>query len=84
MAVGSGESAFSVAEQFAFNESRDQGAAVDWNKRLFARGTAEVYRARDQFLACAALAQDKYRMRALGGGRAAPPGADRAAMESRG
>src|SRR5208337_4173784 len=51
-----GESAFLVAEQFAFDEGGDERSAVDGYKGTVGHGSAKVKRAGDQFLAGSAFA----------------------------
>ena len=60
-AVGAGEGAALVAEQFADHELLRQRGAVDRHERVAAARRAVVQRARDQFLARAGLALDQDR-----------------------
>jgi len=59
-AVGAGEGAFFMAEQFAFQNGRRQGAATHRHKGLGLSGTAVVNQVGDQFLARPAFAVDHY------------------------
>ena len=61
-ADGSGERTLNITEQFAFDQGRHQRSAIHRNERPVAQRPRMVNRARNQFLAGAALAQDQHRM----------------------
>ena len=60
LAVGAGEGAFFVAEEFAFQQGFGKGGAVDRYKRAVVAGAAGVDGPGDQFLAGARLAADEH------------------------
>ena len=60
-AVGAGERAALVAEQFAFEQGLGEGGAIDRDERLGGARAAAMDRAGDQFLAGAGLARDQHR-----------------------
>ena len=57
----SGEGAFFVAEEFAFNQRRNQRAAIDGDKRTVGKCAAEMNGAGDQLFSGSALAGDEHR-----------------------
>src|SRR5579883_889609 len=60
-AEGAGEGALLVAEQFAFDQGGNEGAAVDGDEGAAGERSAEVDGAGDQFLAGAAFAGNEHR-----------------------
>src|ERR1700687_3714268 len=58
---GSGESAFFVAEQFAFEKPGGNGRAVESDKGMITSWAQFVDGARDQLFACAGFSEDQNR-----------------------
>jgi hypothetical protein len=65
VAVGAGERAFAIAEQFAFQQVFRDRRAVLHDERLGAARAAIVNRARDDFLAGAGFAAQQHGVRAV-------------------
>ncbi len=57
-----GKRTLDVAEQLGFNQSRNEGRAIDGNKRLLFTRTREMHALGHQLLTCAALSQDQNRI----------------------
>ena len=55
---GSGKRSFHVAEEFAFDQGGDEGAAAHGDERLVGARSGEMNGARYHFLAGSAFAQD--------------------------